>query len=107
MALDDSASERWRPVFGWEGHYEVSDLGRVRSLVDNRHRYRPSPRATLRPGPRFTADDASAARELAARGQSTAEIARRFGMSWGHAHRLIKGPSDNARSARRASTEST
>ena len=24
--------ERWRPVPGWEGIYEVSDLGRVRSL---------------------------------------------------------------------------
>lgn len=25
-------SETWRPVVGWEGLYEVSDLGRVRSL---------------------------------------------------------------------------
>jgi hypothetical protein len=25
-------SERWLPVVGWEGLYEVSDLGRVRSL---------------------------------------------------------------------------
>lgn len=25
-------AERWRPVVGWEGLYEVSDLGRVRSL---------------------------------------------------------------------------
>ena len=24
--------EEWRPVVGWEGLYEVSDLGRVRSL---------------------------------------------------------------------------
>lgn len=24
--------ERWLPVVGWEGYYEVSDLGRVRSL---------------------------------------------------------------------------
>lgn len=24
--------ENWRPVVGYEGHYEVSDLGRVRSL---------------------------------------------------------------------------
>ena len=24
--------ERWLPVPGWEGLYEVSDLGRVRSL---------------------------------------------------------------------------
>lgn len=26
------ATERWLPVVGWEGIYEVSDLGRVRSL---------------------------------------------------------------------------
>ncbi len=26
------SNERWRPVIGHEGHYEVSDLGRVRSL---------------------------------------------------------------------------
>ena len=25
-------SERWLPVVGWEGHYEVSDMGRVRSV---------------------------------------------------------------------------
>lgn len=25
-------SEQWRPVVGYEGYYEVSDLGRVRSL---------------------------------------------------------------------------
>jgi hypothetical protein len=28
----DDASERWLPVVRWEGLYEVSDLGRVRSL---------------------------------------------------------------------------
>lgn len=27
-----SADEEWRPVVGWEGLYEVSSLGRVRSL---------------------------------------------------------------------------
>ena len=27
-----SASEEWRPVVGYEGSYEVSDMGRVRSL---------------------------------------------------------------------------
>lgn len=26
------ATERWMPVVGYEGHYEVSDQGRVRSL---------------------------------------------------------------------------
>jgi hypothetical protein len=25
-------SERWLPVVGWEGYYEVSDMGRVRSV---------------------------------------------------------------------------
>lgn len=25
--------EEWRPVVGWEDRYEVSDLGRVRSLL--------------------------------------------------------------------------
>jgi hypothetical protein len=25
-------SERWLPVVGWEGYYEVSDVGRVRSV---------------------------------------------------------------------------
>src|SRR5258706_15767097 len=25
--------EHWRPVPGWEGYYEVSDLGRVRSVT--------------------------------------------------------------------------
>lgn len=29
---DATTSERWLPVVGWEGLYEVSDLGRVRSL---------------------------------------------------------------------------
>jgi hypothetical protein len=29
---DTPAAERWLPVVGWEGLYEVSDLGRVRSL---------------------------------------------------------------------------
>lgn len=26
-------SEQWRPVVGWEGYYEVSDHGRVRSVA--------------------------------------------------------------------------
>lgn len=34
-------SEQWRPVVGYEGYYEVSDLGRLRSLprilADGRH----------------------------------------------------------------------
>lgn len=28
----DATPERWLPVVGWEGLYEISDLGRVRSL---------------------------------------------------------------------------
>lgn len=34
--------EQWRPVVGWEGLYEVSDMGRVRStdsIVDERDRW--------------------------------------------------------------------
>lgn len=31
-----SAIESWRPVVGYEGHYEVSDLGRVRSVRTGR-----------------------------------------------------------------------
>lgn len=30
--MKSTAKEQWRPVSGFEGHYEVSDLGRVRSL---------------------------------------------------------------------------
>ena len=28
----DIVTEEWRPVIGWEHQYEVSNLGRVRSL---------------------------------------------------------------------------
>ena len=30
--MDDVTPEHWLPVVGWEGFYEVSDFGRVRSL---------------------------------------------------------------------------
>lgn len=30
------ASERWLAVVGWEGYYEVSDLGRVRRIAQTR-----------------------------------------------------------------------
>jgi hypothetical protein len=29
---EENPSEEWRPVVGWVGYYEVSDLGRVRSV---------------------------------------------------------------------------
>src|SRR6185437_6200778 len=32
MLEDSAATERWLPVVGYEGHYEVSYAGRVRSL---------------------------------------------------------------------------
>lgn len=35
----DYENEEWRPVVGWEGLYEVSSLGRVRSLERNTVRY--------------------------------------------------------------------
>ena len=31
-------AEQWKPVVGYEGRYEVSDLGRVRSLPNSRRR---------------------------------------------------------------------
>lgn len=52
-------TERWLPVPGWDGVYEVSDLGRVRSLprrVPSRHEWHPTARAVpgriLRASPR-------------------------------------------------------
>ena len=38
--MDEVTPERWLPVVGWEGLYEVSDLGRVRSLPRNTTRGR-------------------------------------------------------------------
>lgn len=32
MADTNDTTETWRPILGWDGLYEVSDLGRVRSL---------------------------------------------------------------------------
>ena len=40
-------TEEWRPVLGWEGLYEVSDQGRVRS-VDRIVRNRPGVTLTIR-----------------------------------------------------------
>lgn len=33
FTTEELASEEWRPVVGWEGRYEVSNLGRVRTLL--------------------------------------------------------------------------
>lgn len=33
LALDDLPGEEWRPIVGYEGRYEVSNLGRVKSLL--------------------------------------------------------------------------
>lgn len=44
--------ERWLPVVGWEGLYEVSDLGLVRSLsrrVDSGRGWRVTPATVLKP----------------------------------------------------------
>lgn len=48
------ATENWLPVAGYEGKYEVSDLGRVRSLArpDGRGRRRREMILRGRPGPR-------------------------------------------------------
>ncbi len=33
FTTEELAAEEWRPVVGWEGRYEVSNLGRVRTLL--------------------------------------------------------------------------
>lgn len=52
--MTDSLQETWLPVVGWEGLYEVSDRGRVRSVERVVHcrdgRVRTFPSVTLRPG---------------------------------------------------------
>jgi NUMOD4 motif len=32
VSADILTAEHWRPIAGWEGFYEVSDRGRVRSV---------------------------------------------------------------------------
>lgn len=32
QTTDSATGERWLPIPGWEGEYEVSDMGRVRSV---------------------------------------------------------------------------
>ena len=52
--MDSTAIEEWRAVPGYEGHYEVSDHGRVRSLdrvvVDRKDRTLRCRGRVLRPG---------------------------------------------------------
>jgi hypothetical protein len=54
MAEYSSVTERWLPVVGYEGYYEVSDLGRVRSfdrlIIDKRGYRRFHPGRILRAG---------------------------------------------------------
>ncbi len=30
--MKDTSTEEWKPVVGYDGFYEVSDMGRIRSL---------------------------------------------------------------------------
>lgn len=51
--MTDTLRETWLPVVGWEGLYEVSDLGRVRSverIVQFGPRTRKVPSTVLKPG---------------------------------------------------------
>lgn len=38
-----NVNECWRPIVGYEGWYEVSNLGNVRSFIDNHHKIRDTP----------------------------------------------------------------
>ena len=53
--MDEQTEETWLPVVGYEGFYEVSDLGRVRSLArsvkTSNDRVRKIPSRVLRPQP--------------------------------------------------------
>jgi len=53
MSTSELENEAWRPVVGYEGYYEVSDQGRVRSLdqhgVDSRGRPKFRKGVTLKP----------------------------------------------------------
>lgn len=41
--MSDITGERWLPIPDYEGRYEVSDQGRVRSLLNTRNRLRSKP----------------------------------------------------------------
>lgn len=32
IAFDYDTEEQWRPIPGWEGYYEASDMGRIQSV---------------------------------------------------------------------------
>jgi hypothetical protein len=78
--LDSSIEEHWRPVYGWEGLYEVSDLGRVRSLDrwvvhhDGRRVWYPSLHVGLRMGPQ---------------GYLRVLLCRNSSSKWIHVHRVV------------------
>jgi hypothetical protein len=44
----DQNTETWKPVVGWESLYEVSDLGRVRSVTRNTNMWHRSGRGVVR-----------------------------------------------------------
>jgi hypothetical protein len=46
LANAEPNDERWKPVVGWEDHYEISDWGRVRRIV-HQHRSGGYPAVTL------------------------------------------------------------
>lgn len=56
ITIIEFPNEQWRPIPGYEGRYDVSDHGRVKSLArtvyDKSGHPRPYPERLLRPGPR-------------------------------------------------------
>lgn len=79
-SLEPLEGESWLPVVGWEGIYEVSDFGRVRSVdrwithIDGRRVWYPSTIIGLRLGPQ---------------GYPRALLCRNSESKWIHLHRLV------------------
>lgn len=84
-----AAVENWKPVKGYEGAYEVSDQGRVRSLdrqirIGNRF------------GPRkLTPDQIREIKESKATGVKATELARRFGVDLRYIYDALKLRTDH------------